>query len=235
MSVRSRVLLLGGAIAGPLFTLAWILGGSARTDYSPLRHPVSSLALGELGWIQSTTFVVTGLLLMGFAFGLRRVLPRATSKWGPIFIGAMGLGLLGAGLFVTDPMNGYPPGTPALPLTFSLEGRLHRLFSALFFLGLPLACLNFSRVFARWDNRIWTVYSACTGAAFLATFLLGSAGFAQAGGLASLAGSFQRLALTIGWTWLTLLAIHVVRRDRDRRRPGRGLTNPSGQGTNIPA
>lgn len=52
----TRALLACGAVAGPLFTVAWLLEGATRADYDPLRHPVSSLAFSELGWTQRATF-----------------------------------------------------------------------------------------------------------------------------------------------------------------------------------
>jgi len=202
--VKTKVLLICGAIAGPLFTLAWIVEGATRPNYNPLRHPISSLSIGDAGWMQATTFIVTGLLMLAFAFGLRRIPQiRAGSTWGPLLIGVMGMGLLGAGLFVTDPMNGYPPGTPDLLLQYSLPGRLHRLFSALFFLGLPSACFVFARLFAKRGKRRWSVYSVVTGIAFLVMFIVTSAGFSQVEGLVNYAGLFQRITLTIGWVWPT--------------------------------
>jgi hypothetical protein len=77
----TKILLLCGIVAGPVFTIAWILLGATRANYDPLRHPISSLAIDEFGWIQSANF------------------------------------------FVTDPMNGYPPGTPAFPVQYTLAGR----------------------------------------------------------------------------------------------------------------
>lgn len=215
MTTSTRILLLCGVIAGPLFTVAWILEGSTRSNYDALRHPISSLSIGELGWTQATTFIVTGLLTPAFAFGLRSSLkPLGGSKWAPILIGAAGIGLLGAGFFATDPMNGYPPGTPVLPLQYSVPGRLHRLFSALFFLGIPLASCVLARRFSRWGQSGWAVYSTVSGLAFLAGFVLTSAGFVQADGLADVAGLFQRITITIGWGWLTLLAVHLLRNPR---------------------
>lgn len=202
-----KALLAAGAAAGPLFTLGWIAAGIGRANYDPLRHPISSLAIGADGWTQTVNFIVTGLLMLAFAAGLRLTLRhKGGTTWGPILIGAIGLGLLGAGLFVTDPMNGYPPGTIALPLTYTVAGRLHRLFSALVFLGLPGACFVFARYFARARQSRWVTYSNITGVAFILLFVLTSVGFAQAGGLAGYAGLLQRLTLTVGWTWLTLLA-----------------------------
>jgi hypothetical protein len=124
----------------------------------------------------------------------------------------VGVGLVGAGMFVTDPMNGYPAGTPDLPDPYTFTGRLHRLFSALVFIGLPVACFNLGRWFRRWQQASWAWYSIASGIGFLVAFVLASAGFAQVNGMQDLAGGFQRAALTIGWTWLTLLAVHYLRR-----------------------
>lgn len=216
MLAKTKSLLLCGALAGPLFTVAWMLEGATRVGYDPLRHPISSLAIGELGWTQTATFLITGLLTLAFAFGLRRALqPRGGSTRAPLLIAIIGIGLLGAGFFVTDPMNGYPPGTPLLPLQYSVPGRLHRLFSALVFLGLPIACFVFVRFFARWGERRWATYSVVTGIAFVVMFIVTSAGFAQVEGLVNYAGLFQRITLTIGWAWLTLLAVYMLKFSTD--------------------
>jgi Protein of unknown function (DUF998) len=193
----SKALLGSGALAGPVFTVGWIVAGATRVNYDPLRHPISSLSIGELGWPQTANFMVTGLLTLAFAFGLRR-LPLEGSTWGPLLIGLIAVGLFGAGTFVTDPINGYPPGAPNLPREYSVPGRLHRLFSALVFLGFPSACFVFARLFARSDVRIWTNYSLVTGITFVIMFVAAVVGFAQVDGWANYAGLFQRIALTIG-------------------------------------
>jgi hypothetical protein len=156
-SVRlTRALLACGAIAGPLFVIMALLEGVTRAGYSPLRHPISALALGELGWTQRVTFLLTGLLTLAFGFGVRRALRlRGGSHWEPLLIGAIGIGLLGAGVFVTDPLNGYPPGTPDLPIGRSTAGVLHDRFSALVFLGFPAACLVLGRRFIAWGDSGW--------------------------------------------------------------------------------
>ena len=205
------MLLICGVIAGPLFTAAWIVEGATRADYSSIRHPISSLAIGEWGWTQAANFVVTGLLTFAFALGLRRASRlRGVSAWGPALVAAVSVGFLGAGLFTTAPLNGYPLGTPDLPTHYGVVGRLHRLFSSLVFLGLPAACFVFGRNFARRGERTWAVYSRATGMAFVMMFVVTSAGFAQVRVLVDYAGLFQRVTLTTGWIWLTLLAVYIL-------------------------
>jgi hypothetical protein len=173
-AVRTKTLLACGAIAGPLFTAAWAAEGATRAHYHPLRHPVSSLELGDLGWTQQANFLVAGGLTLAFAIGLRRALrPLGGSTWGPLLVGAHAVGLLGAGIFVTDPVSGYPSGTPDhLEAYGSTHAALHDLFSVGTFIGLPIACLVFARRFAGWGQRGWALYSAATGVVFAVAFVL---------------------------------------------------------------
>jgi hypothetical protein len=116
-----------------------------------------------------------------------------------------------------------PSRNPNLPLQYSVPGRLHRLFSALFFLGLPIACFVFARLFARWGERRWAIYSVITSIAFMVMFIVTSAGFAQVAGLVNYAGLFQRITLTIGWAWLTLLAVYMLKAPSEVPTTGRKL------------
>src|SRR5690349_21639745 len=100
-----RISSVCGAVAGPLFVASFLLQGATRDGYDPLRHPVSSLAIGEHGWIQTTTFLVTGALTAVFAVGLRQGLGR-------LLVGLWALGLIGAGLFTAAPVSGYPDPPP---------------------------------------------------------------------------------------------------------------------------
>lgn len=88
--------------------------GAARDGYQPLHHPVSSLVLGPGGWVQAASFAVTGILFLAGTAGLSRADdPAAGTRAGPALIGAAGAGLIGAAVFPTDPVSGYPPATPA--------------------------------------------------------------------------------------------------------------------------
>jgi len=195
-TVRNR-LLYCGLLAGPLFVLAFLVEGAARGHgYDPLRHPVSSLELGEYGWTQTTTFLLAGALTVAFAIGLWR-----EARLGAVLVGLWGVGLLGAGVFTTDPVSGYPIGT-ANTIEYTTSGALHDAFSLPGFLALAAAQV----VLARGQSRGWALYSLLSAAAFVAAFLLSSSGFSQTEPLVGVAGLFQRVAVIIGWTWLAALA-----------------------------
>jgi hypothetical protein len=68
----------------------------------------------------------------------------------------------------------------------------------------------FARLLASWARRGWARYSALTGAAFVVRFVVTSAGFAQVAGLAGAAGLFQHVTLTVGWGWMTALAVWLL-------------------------
>lgn len=216
-NVKTKWLLACGVIGGPLFVLVFLVEGATRATYDPLRHPVSSLALGDSGWMQTTNFIVAGFLTLAFAVGLRRALgPGKGSTWGPLLVGVWAVGLLGAGIFVTDPVSGYPPGRPDRAVQYRWHGALHDLFSLPAFVALAAACFVFGRRFAGRGERGWAIYSAVSGFVFAVAFVLSSAGFGQAAGLVDLAGLFQRVAVTVGLGWLTLLAVHFLRSSSER-------------------
>ena len=211
-TVKTKTLLACGAIGGPLFVAAFLVGGATRADYDPLRHPVSSLALGDSGWTQTANFIVVGLLMLAFAVGLRRALRSLGGAiWGPLLVGIWAIGLLGAGVFVTDPVSGYPPGTSDRMSGYSWHGALHDIFSLAAFVALAVACFVFGRWFSARGERGSAIYSAVTGIVFAVAFVLSSAGFGQAEGLVDLAGLFQRVAVAVGFGWLALLAVHLLR------------------------
>lgn len=203
-----RIPLLCGFVAGPLFVLSFLVQGACRDGYDPLRHPVSSLALGSHGWVQIATFLVAGVLCVVFAVGLRRGLPAGSGRlWGPLLVGVWGIGLVGAGLFVTDPVSGYPAGTPdVLPRYGSTHAALHDSVSMVSFLAFTVACVVFTRRFVARRRWGWAWYSVATVITFVAALGLSGAAFAQSPDLVALGGLFQRLMIVTAWTWLALLA-----------------------------
>jgi hypothetical membrane protein len=168
---HTRTLLAAGLISGPLYLLVGFAQAFLREGFDVRRHPLSMLSNGDLGWIQVCNFVITGLLVMAGAIGVRRALhPGRAGTWGPILFMVYGVGLIGAGLFAADPGNGFPPGAPAAT-GLSTHGLLHFVFGALGFYSLIAACFVFARRFAGLGRRGWLVYSIFTGVFFLASFM----------------------------------------------------------------
>lgn len=204
------LLLACGAVGGPLFVVVLLLDGATRRGYDPAAHAVSQLSLGDRGWLQIANFVVTGLLMTAFAVGLRRALrPGRGALWGPLLAGVFGLALLGSGVFVMDPMRGYPPGAPVgSPPDVSWQHTLHDTLGVVVFTTLPLACLVLARRFAaEAGGRGWAAYSAATAVVMLA--LLVAFGAAWETGDAA-AGLLQRAMITAGWGWVALLAARLL-------------------------
>jgi hypothetical membrane protein len=197
-----------GLVAGPVFIAAFLLEGAARDGYRPLRHPVSSLALGLRGWTQNANFTVTGALFLAGSAGLRRADDAGTV---PFLIGAAGAGLIAAAVFATDPVNGYPPGTPAAPSQPTRTGTAHNLAAIPVFVGLPVAALACGRRSWRSGRRGFGLFSAGTALTMLATTVLAGAGFGGSPQLVKVAGLFQRASIVTGFTWLTALSAQALR------------------------
>lgn len=165
----SHWLLRCGAAAGPLFVTVFVAEGARRPDYRPLRHPVSSLALGSRGWVQMTNFAMAGTLYLAGAAGLVRTRDRLLgTRFGPALFGAVGLGLLGSAAFPTDPVSDYPPGTPDAPTEQTTNMTMHGIAALPIFLGIPAAALACARPCRRSGDPTWALYSAVTGMSMLA-------------------------------------------------------------------
>lgn len=164
-----KLLLACGVVAGPLFLAVGLVQAFTRDGFDLRRHPLSLLSLGDLGWVQVANFVVTGLLYVACAVGMRRVLrPGRAGTWGPLLVGALGLGLIVAGVFVTDAGAGFPPGAPAgAPEAVTWNGVLHGVGAVLAFDGMIVGCLVFARRFAAAGQRGWTAASIATAVAVL--------------------------------------------------------------------
>ncbi|WP_203590100.1 DUF998 domain-containing protein [Streptomyces sp. SID13031] len=99
----TRRLLTAGIIAGPFFSVLVAAQALTRDGFDVRKHAASLLAIGDLGWIQSANFVITGVLLIAGAVGLRRAVGI---RWAPRLLGLYGVSMVAAGLFVPDPALG---------------------------------------------------------------------------------------------------------------------------------
>ncbi len=205
-SVGIRLLLAGGVI-GPLLNIVVIFVlGATRPGYNAWQMPDSSLELGEGGWLQIANYIVTGALLLGFAIGFRRVLRTGRgSTWEPILLGLYGLTFIGAGIFVNDPVLGYPPGASSTP---TVPGTLHNLFGQLQFISLIPTCFVLARRAAIPERRGWAWYSVATGLLVAATDVAFVLTFELLDGWQ--AGLIERIGIIAGCSWIAVLAIQLM-------------------------
>ena len=135
-----------------------------------------------------------------------------SSRTGRALIGAAGAGLIGAAVFATDPVSGYPPGTPGALTQPSRTGMIHNMAAVPVFLGLPAAASTCSWQSIRAGRRGFGLYCAATATTMLATTTLAGAGFNQSPRLVNLAGLFQRASIVTGFGWLTALSAQAFTR-----------------------
>ena len=185
-----KSLLAAGIVAGPIYVLVSLAQALTRDGFDLGRHAWSLLANGHLGWIQITNFIVSGLLAVGLAVGMRRALhPGRASTWGPLLVGTYGIGMCIGGLFTTDPSFGFPPGAPAgMPADMSWHAVLHAIGFFTAFLSVIPACFVFARRFAGRKQWRWTAYCAVSGVVAPALIVVGSNNLEIAGVLFFVAG-----------------------------------------------
>lgn len=207
-----------GVVAGPLFVSSFTVIGAKRAGYDWRRHAVSSLAVGQGGWSQRANLMLTGALYCIAAHGLARS-PRRTvgPRVVPALIFGVGVGLVGSGLFVTDPVAGFPPSSRdqdgadrALPVASTRSGKLHNLGALPIFAGIPAAALTCATSAARRGEYHWASYSAGSAIAMTSAFGLFAAAFGGAPRLAGRGGVFQRISVTAGFGLLSALSLRTL-------------------------
>jgi hypothetical protein len=207
----TRSMLGYGVIAGPLYLVVGIVEALTRNGFDLARHDLSLLANGSLGWIHITLLILTGLMTVTAAIGARRALVDGrAATWGPRLLVGYGLGLVGAGVFVADPMFGFPLGTPEGPATtITASGTLHFVCGALGFVCLIAATFVFARRFAAQRQTGLAQYSRVTSVVFLAGFV----GIASGSNNPLIILGFW-IAVTAGWAWLAVVSVHLYRGTR---------------------
>lgn len=197
-SSLDRALLACGVASTPVFYALAALQLALRPGYDIRTQPISFLALGELGWIQIVNFLLTGVLALAGALGLRRALRgQRGGAASPVLAGLYGLGMIGAGLFGPDPLP-----APGQAPQMSATGAMHMVAFLVSFLSLIAACFVLARRFSAVGKRGWALYSIVT--AVLAPVLV-AASMANPG----LAGVIVGAAGLVLFGWFSLVAFAV--------------------------
>lgn len=196
--MSARAGLWCGVVAGPL--LVAVLAGQALWNprYDAGTDPISSLALGPHGWVQVAAFAVVGLLVAAFGAAVRRCAGGTLVRLAGVLLVVMGAGLVGLGVFVTDPT--------------AWHGVVHNLATAVAInAGLAAAAVL---ALAWWrDGRRWTAgYGLAT--------VVGCAGLGWSTDEATIAGRHTAAVVLLA-AWLTTTALVALREPRPADEPGR--------------
>jgi hypothetical protein len=199
-----RLLLIGGIVSTPLFYLISIAQMYTRTGFDIRRHAISTLTLGDMGWIQSVNFIVTGMLAVLAAIGMHGLLRREQGgKWGSLLIGIYGLGMILAGFFRPDPGFGFPSGAPeGMPTSMSGHAAIHSIAFFTAFICLIVACFVFARLFSSKSERGWKIY--CTASGIISPLLI-----MWGMSMTSWTGVIMAFAGLVAFGWVSVVATRL--------------------------
>ena len=205
VATDTRRLLTPGIVAGPFYLAVGLGQALLRDGFDLARHPLSVLANGPGGWIQTANFILTGLMVLAAAVGFRRAL-GPSGRWASLFLGAFGASMIVAAIFRADPMDGFPIGTPKGPPTsISTTGLLHFAAGALGFISLAVSCLFAARAMSRRNAGSLSRLSLLCGIIILLGFFGGMA----ISNSSPVAGIW--IAVVVGWVWLAVLSHDLSR------------------------
>lgn len=181
-----------GVVGPAVFVAVFLVLGAVKPGYDAAARFVSEGSIGELGWIQIANFVLLGTMLLAFAAALWNGYGNETSgRIGAGLIAAVGVSLVFAGVFVTD------PGTKIV----SRHGLVHVIASMVVFGGLMLACLAFA----------WRLHASGGFAAYsVATPIFIPIGIVVTNAAGRWIGLAQRALIVVAWSWITVLAWRVT-------------------------
>jgi hypothetical membrane protein len=195
---------IGGIVGPVLFVTIFTIEGSLRPGYDAWRMYLSELSLGPRGIVQIINIVLVGVLSLLFARGVAAEFP--TARGASIALHVIGVGLVGAGLFVMDPLT-----TPLRDLSW--HGVLHGVFGAPPFYAMPTASFLLAREFGR--DPQWRPLRRPTLAVAAVTITLTVVGRLvvelQRHGAALPGGAIQRADILVYFAWQIAVAARLLR------------------------
>jgi hypothetical protein len=215
-SSTTRIGLVAGAVVGPLFVISDLVNALTRPGYQPLRHWVSHLSLGPLGWIGVATLVITAALLAGYALAVFRVGERRWRAY-PAAVAVAAVALVIAAIFPMDPSLGFPAGASADGVP-TVAGQVHQIAGPLFIVALAVAAFTSGRVLrALGVRRARSRWGSTVGTAVIVAFIVCSTlvSLDYAGVIPhAWSGLFERIAIDAGLLWVSTVAAVAIRAPR---------------------
>jgi hypothetical protein len=159
------VLAVAGIVGPFMLSISDLSAGLSSPGYSIVKDSISSLALTNVGWIQTIGFLALGLLVEIFTAGLLFNIKRGV-KWFYLGIGIFaffGFAMLLIGAFHTDAAG-------IADATRTFEGRIHGFMSSASFILFPIALLCLLPSIKRDSN--WKYLYGYTVVAFILAVIM---------------------------------------------------------------
>jgi hypothetical membrane protein len=206
LNIHTAVAVAG--IVGPiLLTVGDLTAALADPNYSLVKNSISSLALTNIGWLQTIGFLSLGLLVEIFTTGLMFSVKRY--KWFHLGIALLvffGFAMLLIGAFHTDPV-GIAERTE--------EGRIHGYSATTAFTLFPFAVLCLIPSFKR-DNNWRDHYRYSQITFYLSIVLLVLTRIFQEG--SEVFGLMERLLVVNMVIWVEVVAVRLFMLSLKRSR-----------------
>jgi len=214
----TRALLACGGVAGPMYVTVTMAQALTRDGFDLKQHRFSWLSIGDLGWIHQSNMVLVGVLTVLFAVGVRQVMRAGRGAvWGPRLLGLFGVAYIIGGLLRADPVAGFPPGTTPEMVHTTWHGAVQNASRGASTILLISASLVIATWLAAEGHRGWAWFYGTAFPVVLAA--LTAVGFVAIGHYYS---AFALAILATPWILVTAMAIHLYRREANRRTFGEG-------------
>ena len=195
-----------GMVAPAFFAVSVIALSLMRSDYSHVHHTISEL--GEVGatnaWVASAVFVITGLMLISYGYGLHIKLQRDDRRvWSGVCLILYGLlDFVGSGLFPVDQGGAAATATAGIHVTATILGELAAL-------AMPIAFLMDTEGMDKWTHLRGFSKTVATLSIPLTIFLVYAITENTPGVMDSPIGLAQRLLVGLLITWTGYTA-HII-------------------------
>ena len=143
LSQNAALLAFLGAVA---FLVLLIILHVIEPEFDPSWRLISEYELGHYGWMMSLAFISFSASIFALIVAIRSYIRTTVGRIGLFMLSIIGAALIGAAIFITDPIT-----TPAN--AFTTSGNLHNLCGAIVILGFPIAITLIGRSLS--VNQAW--------------------------------------------------------------------------------
>ncbi len=189
---------LCGIVAPILFTVLVIVESLLRPGYSQIFNDISDLGLGPYSIIQNISFMIFGILSIGFAIGLGNNLPYRAGKAAKWLVIVFGVCIVLAGVTLLS----APAG-----MIYAKDVISHGLVSAIAFLLIIIAQFMIWLALRGNDDAVWgryRIYSLISGLLSILTLIFLS--YTQ---FSPFHGVSERLFIAVWLIWIEVTGLKL--------------------------